>query len=63
MYSAQGAHSGLPPHWLKQYLHRLHHGRLAIGVARILSGVHFFLAKKLTTFFLVVALKRLSKYV
>ena len=34
-----------------------------IGVARILSGVHFFLPKKLTTFFLVIALKRQSKYV
>jgi len=29
----------------------------AIGVARILSRVHFFLPKKLTTFYLVVALK------
>ena len=32
-----------------------------VGVARILSGVHFSSPKKLTTFFLVVALKAHAK--
>ena len=31
--------------------------KLSIGVARILSGVHFFLPKKVDDLFLVVALK------